>query len=120
MTTRRFDVVVIGSGPGGEGAAGQLASAGLSVAIVEEHPEVGGGSLHWGTIPSKTLRHEIQMLYDFRRNPLFQQCARSLKIDYPSLLHAAQEVAAAQVTIKYQHYANKNIEIFWIYICSYI
>lgn len=111
MTTRRFDVVVIGSGPGGEGAAGQLAAAGLSVAVIEEHPEVGGGCVHWGTIPSKTLRHQIQMLYDYRRNPLFQQSARSLKVDYPRLLDTAQQVAAAQVTIKYQDYARQNIEI---------
>ncbi|MCW8963168.1 MAG: Si-specific NAD(P)(+) transhydrogenase [Gammaproteobacteria bacterium] len=111
MTAKQFDIIVIGSGPGGEGAAGQLASAGLSVAIIEEHPEVGGGCLHWGTIPSKTLRHEIQLLYDYRRHPLFQKSARSLKINYPALLAAAVQVAAAQVTIKYQDYAEKNIEV---------
>ena len=111
MTTRQFDIIVIGSGPGGEGAAGQLASAGLSVAIIEEHPEVGGGCLHWGTIPSKTLRHEIQLLYDYRHHPIFQKSARTLKVDYAKLLAAAEQVAAAQVTTKYKDYADKNIEV---------
>lgn len=111
MTARKFDIIVIGSGPGGEGAAGQLASSGLSVAIVEEYPEVGGGCLHWGTIPSKTLRHEIQLLYDYRRHPLFQKSARTLKIDYARLLAAADQVASAQVSTKYKDYADKNIEV---------
>ena len=48
-----FDVIVIGSGPGGEGASIKLAKAGKSVAIVESHTLVGGGCTHWGTIPSK-------------------------------------------------------------------
>ena len=111
MTSKQFDIIIIGSGPGGEGAAAQLASAGLSVAIVEEYPEVGGGCLHWGTIPSKTLRHEIQMLYDYRRHPLFQKSARAIKIDYALLLAATDNVAAAQVATKYQDYADKNIQV---------
>ena len=111
MTTAKFDTIVIGSGPGGEGAAGELASAGQSVAVVEEHPEVGGGCLHWGTIPSKTLRHEIQLLNDVRSHPITQKHARSLKVDYAKLLSAAEPVVSAQVTNKYKNYAAKNIEV---------
>ncbi|HEY5733901.1 MAG TPA: Si-specific NAD(P)(+) transhydrogenase [Gammaproteobacteria bacterium] len=111
MTSAQFDIIVIGSGPGGEGAATELASAGLKVAIIEEHPEVGGGSLHWGTIPSKTLRHEIQLLSDYRNHPIFKKSARELKVDYAKLLAAAAPVTAAQVTNKYKNYVKKNIEI---------
>ena len=111
MHNKRFDVIVIGSGPGGEGAAGKLASSGLSVAVIEEHPEVGGGCLHWGTIPSKTLRHEIQLLYDYRHHPLFQKSAHTLEIDYQKLLAAEELVAAAQVSTKYKDYADKHIAV---------
>ncbi|MEW8560162.1 MAG: FAD-dependent oxidoreductase, partial [Candidatus Thiodiazotropha sp.] len=72
MSAKRYDVIVIGSGPGGEGAAMKLVKSGKRVAIIEAFDKVGGGCTHWGTIPSKALRHNIQMLRDFRRNPLFQ------------------------------------------------
>ena len=111
MTATKYDIIVIGSGPGGEGASVELATAGYNVAIIEEHPEVGGGSLHWGTIPSKTLRHEIQLLSDYRNHPIFQKSARALKVDYAKLLKAAAPVTTAQVSNKYKNYANKNIEV---------
>ncbi|CSI06359.1 soluble pyridine nucleotide transhydrogenase [Vibrio cholerae] len=46
-----FDVIVIGSGPGGEGAAMGLTKGGKNVAIIEKESSVGGGCTHWGTIP---------------------------------------------------------------------
>jgi NAD(P) transhydrogenase len=51
----KFDLVVIGSGPGGLRAAIQGAKLGKRVAIVEKG-KPGGGSVHFGTIPSKALR----------------------------------------------------------------
>ncbi len=53
-----LDLLVIGSGPGGQRAAIQAAKLGKSVAIVERE-RVGGVSLHTGTVPSKTLRQAI-------------------------------------------------------------
>ena len=71
MNSNHYHSIVIGSGPGGEGAAMKLTKSGQRVAIVERHDQVGGGCTHWGTIPSKALRHSIQMLVDYRNNPLF-------------------------------------------------
>jgi NAD(P) transhydrogenase len=50
-----YDLIVIGSGPGGHRAAVQAAKLGKKVLIIEKD-EMGGASLHLGTIPSKTLR----------------------------------------------------------------
>ncbi|SUH40615.1 soluble pyridine nucleotide transhydrogenase [Salmonella enterica subsp. enterica] len=46
-----YDAVVIGSGPGGEGAAMGLVKQGARVAVIERYHNVGGGCTHWGTIP---------------------------------------------------------------------
>ncbi|OHV38497.1 MULTISPECIES: dihydrolipoyl dehydrogenase family protein [Pseudofrankia] len=63
-----FDVVVIGAGPAGEVAAGRLAEAGLSVAVVE-HERVGGECSFWGCMPSKTLLRPGDVLAATRRVP---------------------------------------------------
>ena len=51
-----YDILIIGSGPAGQKAAIQGAKAGKRVAIIEREQGVGGSCIHWGTIPSKTLR----------------------------------------------------------------
>lgn len=65
MTTKDYDTLIIGSGPAGEGAAMRLAKAGKRAGIIEKHDQIGGGCTHWGTIPSKALRHSIQTLLDY-------------------------------------------------------
>ena len=61
----------------------KLAKAGQRVAVVEAYTQVGGGCTHWGTIPSKALRHNIQLLADYRRNPLFQHTLDQVVIEFP-------------------------------------
>jgi pyruvate/2-oxoglutarate dehydrogenase complex dihydrolipoamide dehydrogenase (E3) component len=50
----RFDVILIGLGPGGESAAGRLLHAGKRIAVVEREL-IGGECAYWACIPSKTL-----------------------------------------------------------------
>ncbi len=42
-----YDVIIIGTGPGGEGAAMNLAKRQKKVAIIERYHQVGGGCTHW-------------------------------------------------------------------------
>jgi NAD(P) transhydrogenase len=111
MTSRLFDTIVIGAGPGGEGAAMKLAKAGQRVAVIEAHSSVGGGCTHWGTIPSKALRHSIQTLADYRRNPLFQGIRSQLEVEFPDLLRAADGVINDQVRTRYRYYQRNRVQV---------
>lgn len=63
-----FDLIVIGSGPGGQKAADHATKSGLKVAIVERERTVGGTCVHLGTIPSKTLREAALSISTLKRN----------------------------------------------------
>ncbi|PVV13791.1 MAG: NAD(P)(+) transhydrogenase [gamma proteobacterium symbiont of Ctena orbiculata] len=111
MSAKRYDVIVIGSGPGGEGTAMKLVKSGKRVAIIEAFDKVGGGCTHWGTIPSKALRHNIQMLRDFRRSPLFQHTQDQIQVEYSDLIQAAGRVINEQVRSRLRHYARNRVDV---------
>ena len=58
--TKFYDLIVIGSGPGGYVAAIRAAQLGLRTAIVEKDPKFGGTCLHRGCIPTKALLHCVR------------------------------------------------------------
>lgn len=60
-----YDMVVIGSGPGGQRAAIQAAKAGKRAAVVEKQTMIGGVCINTGTIPSKTMREAVLHLSGF-------------------------------------------------------
>ena len=108
---RHYNVVVIGTGPAGEGAAMSRAKAGKRVAVVERHAEVGGGCTHWGTIPSKTLRHAVQQLADYRTDPLFRRLLGGLEISYHELLTSANSVISKQVQMRERFYHRNDVDL---------
>jgi NAD(P) transhydrogenase len=106
-----YDVVVIGSGPAGEGAAMQAAKARLRVAIVERHEQVGGGCTHWGTIPSKALRHAIQKLGELKSHPLLGSALENVNVPFTKLLHSADEVVRRQVSMRQSFYERNQVRL---------
>ncbi|RMG44678.1 MAG: Si-specific NAD(P)(+) transhydrogenase [Candidatus Dadabacteria bacterium] len=66
MSRYEYDLVVIGSGPGGQRAAIQAGKLGKRVLLVDLNPQVGGVCLHDGTIPSKSFREAILHLTGYR------------------------------------------------------
>jgi len=56
-----YDLIVIGSGPGGYSAAIRAGQYGLKTAIIEKDPKLGGTCLHVGCIPTKALLHTAEM-----------------------------------------------------------
>lgn len=65
-----YDAIIIGSGPAGQKAALASSKMGKSVAIIEGW-DIGGSSLHTGTIPSKTLREAILDLTNFQQKSFY-------------------------------------------------
>ncbi|MEW5810966.1 MAG: Si-specific NAD(P)(+) transhydrogenase [Actinomycetota bacterium] len=66
-----YDLVVIGSGPGGQKAAIAAAKLGKSVAVIERGRMLGGVCVNTGTIPSKTLREAVVYLTGMNQRELY-------------------------------------------------
>ena len=107
-----FDAIVIGTGPGGEGAAMYLAKSGLKVAAIERYHAVGGGCTHWGTIPSKALRHSVSRFIEYNDNPLFQMDNQSSNLTFPQILKHAAGVIRKQVRLRSSFYDRNRVEVF--------
>lgn len=112
---KNFDLVVVGSGPGGEGAAMQAAKLKMSVAVIEQYSLIGGSCIHLATIPSKTLRHMAHQLVVFKSDPLFMPLvsglSTQLQIRFSDILSRAREVISKQVALHSSHYARNKIEV---------
>jgi dihydrolipoamide dehydrogenase len=87
----RFDVVVLGGGPGGYAAALYGASAGLRIAMIEE-TRVGGTCLHRGCIPAKELLQTAEVLRTVRTAKEFGVDAGQPSLDLPTTQARKQQV----------------------------
>ncbi len=111
--SNHFDVIVIGSGPGGEGAAMGLTKAGLRVAVVEKESSVGGGCTHWGTIPSKALRHAVSRFIEYNNNPLFCHNNTSLHATFSTILGHAKSVIDKQTRLRQGFYDRNECTLIY-------
>lgn len=107
-----YDVLVIGSGPSGEGAAMAAMKNGLRVAAVENRNEVGGSCLHKGTIPSKSLRHVIQQIIRYKNSHIFNQLGDTRSISFPAALKESQRVIPKQVDVHHSFYVKNRVKLY--------
>lgn len=98
----KFDVIVIGSGPGGEGAAMKAVKAGKSVAICDYFHNIGGSCTHSGTIPSKALRHASQIISD-------TEILHS--VNYQTILNSTQPIIEQQYELRKGFYQRNLVRI---------
>jgi dihydrolipoamide dehydrogenase len=87
-----FDVVVVGTGPGGYVSAIRCAQLGLSVATVEDD-RPGGVCLNWGCIPTKALLRNAEVVHLFERAQEFGIAVGEWKADYAQAVQRSRRVA---------------------------
>jgi NAD(P) transhydrogenase len=106
-----LDLLVIGSGPGGQKAAIQAAKLGKRVAVAERRDRLGGVSIHTGTIPSKTLRQAV--LEQLATRPLDvldpTRVEESERQAIQQLLDRAAAVIAAETAITREQFRRNHV-----------
>ncbi|WP_197417787.1 Si-specific NAD(P)(+) transhydrogenase [Mycobacterium sp. GA-2829] len=97
---QEFDLVVIGSGPGGQKAAIAAAKLGKTVAVIERGRMLGGVCVNTGTIPSKTLREAVVYLTGMSQREL-----------YGASYRVKEKITPADLLARTQHVINKEIDV---------
>jgi NAD(P) transhydrogenase len=95
-----YDVLVLGSGPGGQKAAIAASKLGRRVAVVERRHMIGGVCINTGTIPSKTLREAVLYLTGLNQREMYGQSYR-LK----------EDITVADLGARTQHVIGREIDV---------
>lgn len=87
-----YDVIVIGSGPGGYPAAIRASQLGLKAAIIEKE-SLGGICLNWGCIPTKALLKSAQVNENFKHADAYGLKAENIEADFEAIIKRSRGVA---------------------------
>jgi NAD(P) transhydrogenase len=99
----RYDLVVIGSGPGGHHAAIQGAKLGKSVLVIEARSRVGGAGLTTGTVPSKALR---ELAVRAHGQPITDWAAAA-----QAVMARCREIVAREVAVYEAQFARNGVQV---------
>ena len=100
MSEYDYDLIVLGSGPGGQKAAIAAAKLGKHVAVVDKHEMVGGVCVNTGTIPSKTLREAVLYLTGMSQREL-----------YGASYRVKQDITITDLLARTQHVIGREVEV---------
>jgi NAD(P) transhydrogenase len=95
-----FDLIVLGSGPGGQKAAIAAAKLGKRAAVVEKQHMLGGVCINTGTIPSKTLREAVLYLTGLNQREL-----------YGASYRVKEEITVSDLGMRTQHVIGREIQV---------
>lgn len=110
---QEYDLVVIGSGPGGQKAAIAAAKLGKSVAVIERGLMLGGVCVNTGTIPSKTLREAVVYLTGMSQRELYGASYRvKEKITPADLLARTQHVIGREIDVVRSQLMRNRVELY--------
>ena len=95
-----FDLLVLGSGPGGQRAAIAAAKLGRRVAVVDRRTMIGGVCINTGTIPSKTMREAVLYLTGLNQRELYGQSYR-----------VKDEITVADLSLRTRHVVGREADV---------
>src|SRR5579863_9537763 len=88
-----YDVIVLGSGPGGYSAAVRAGQYGLKTAIIEKDPKLGGTCLHVGCIPAKAFLHAADVWDRFLHSAEEGIHCENPRLDFPLVADRRNAIA---------------------------
>jgi dihydrolipoamide dehydrogenase len=88
----KYDLIVVGSGPGGYVAAIRASQLGLKTAVVEKE-DLGGICLNWGCIPTKALLKSAQVFDYIQHSKDYGVKVDGFAVDFPSMINRSRTVA---------------------------
>jgi len=110
MTDKKFDLVILGGGPGGYVGAIRAAKLGLKAAVIEKH-HPGGVCLNHGCIPTKALYHIAHTLGEIKKASIFGIEAGKPKLDFPKAMARKDDIIEMQRRGLVFHFKKNGIEL---------
>jgi dihydrolipoamide dehydrogenase len=107
-----YDVIVIGSGPGGYSAAVRAGQYGLKTALIEKDPKLGGCCLHVGCIPTKAFLHAAEVWERFLHPEEDGIHCDNARLDFPLVLDRKNKIVAKHA--KGVEFLMKKNKVDWI------
>jgi NAD(P) transhydrogenase len=90
----------------------RLAKENKKIAMIERHHQIGSDCTHWGTIPSKALRHSVSRLIEYNSNPIFNPTEKKIKLTFDNILQHTTKVIRDQVRLRSGFYDRNYVDVF--------
>ncbi len=111
MADYNYDLLVIGAGPAGEAASMAASKFGLTVGVVDDMGTLGGNSTHKGTIPSKSIRHAVRQVIQYRQQPEVLQMTSLQPVSFPKILDAAKKVIPKRLAMHKSFFMRNRVSV---------
>ncbi len=110
MADKKFDLAILGGGPGGYVGAIRAAKLGLKIVVIEKN-NLGGVCLNWGCIPTKALYHVAQTLDEIEKASIFGIEVNKPKLDFSKAMARKDDILEMQRRGIAFHFKKNGIEL---------
>jgi NAD(P) transhydrogenase len=109
----KYDLIIIGSGPAGRNVAIPMTKSGKNVLVIENRPQLGGGCIHTGTIPSKTLREAALSLSNYHIKFFSDDSNNDKTIQFQEAIFRIKRVRQKEVEVIHHQLTRNNVDVVY-------